>query len=165
MASPVVTLLTPLLSEAISAQDLSIGGLIYDLAEDAIAEGSAIRWKVFDATGEEIFLQVGQTLRRDDPQEWPVGACVQLLDVIPFNVAACEQTESDDEAGDTPTVGVSGFAVGKGLKLENGVLSLDTTGVTPGEYAGLTVDECGRVTSVSEKFPLRLEVDPCCKEG
>lgn len=122
------------------------------------------------------------TVERGSPAAaFPKGACIQFEWTIEnIRTVANESCPVPDPGDDTMTGGTGDdstapksavLEVGKGLVLETDeegriVLSLASTGVAPGDYGGLQVDECGRVTVVDAQFPANAVpvFDGCCKD-
>lgn len=124
----------------------------------------------------------GKTLsiKRGAPAlKFPAGAVFQF-EWTPNNVKAvatpvdCPVCPDDGDSGGGGTTDPSCTVLvpGCGIALrtnEQGqlVIELASTGVEPGDYGGLRIDECGRVSGIDAMFPASaLPVfDPCCESG
>ena len=149
---------------------LSLSSGAQEIMEAAFSDGEGVEFEIYSASGFERVRVFDDLIQRGvngtGAISWPAGACIGEVEVIPCVAAiagAGDGGGSTSTAGPEATLAELGIKLGKGLKLENGVLQLDVSGVSPGNYAGLNVDECGRVTSVDEGFPTRIDTDPCCK--
>ena len=174
MTSEVGTLLFSLNETATALSDLQPDALMQARLDELKAEENIVVLEVFTATGTERIRCTVNGLQRGtggtEAMEWPAGSCVEIVDVIACTIVEEDEDEDnpDDEGGSETggddTSGL-GFELGKGLVYKGGKLQLDTTGVFAGDHpSGISTNECGQVTNISEKFPLRLDQDPCCKK-
>lgn len=97
---------------------------------------------------------------------WP--ACSGIAEVTKIAAGA---NASSDAASNARCCCSFSVVAGKGLKVvQDGTkftISLMPSGVEPGDYGGLHIDECGRVTRIHQNFPKNNLVTWVChpKEG
>lgn len=147
----------------------------------AAATTPALQLVLHDGVNSEIVTLMGgasgyATVTRGSPRHtFPKGACLQF-EWTPANVtAAATPVDCPACPEDTTPGGLDACTVlepGKGLVLRTNeagkvIVELAPTGVTPGDYGGLTVDDCGRITGVDVQFPASAipVFDTCCKDN
>lgn len=122
-----------------------------------------------DTTGERVLLAPDGTATRGyegtTAQGWP--ACTQAvwLGAVEKDGGAGGGGAGGGDVPGTPAAVRDLITLGKGLRWNEGTgaLELDPTGVVAGTKGGLTYNECGQITGVSEDFPEQKAGAKCCE--
>lgn len=147
----------------------------------AIPAGATVQLVVRDGVAVETVTVTATsdgtlTVTRGNPAyAFPKDACIQFEWTIE-NIRTvanedCPTVVDPVDPTDPATTTTALLEAGKGLQLQTDdagriVISLEQTGVAPGQYGGMEVDDCGRVTVVDASFPANaLPVfDTCAKD-
>lgn len=133
------------------------------------------RLEIYTALGSEVVvatacsgteLTIARGYAGTEPRDWPAFACVKLLEIV-------DQPLGETERGECCEC-LDGVSVGTGLILTRPDpcalrFDLKPSGVVPGVYCGMTVNEFGQITSLDPSFPASCipVFNPCgpCDEG
>ena len=133
----------------------------------ALADGSCVDvLLVGNPTCERVLLDPGGTVTRGysgtTAAAWRGCPKAVLIAVVAKDGGGSDSSGSD--SGGTPEAVRDLLTLGKGLRWsETGTLELaPVEGLAAGSRGGVTWNECGQVTAVSENFPEQKEGTKCC---